>query len=423
MGDAMIPNPLRNWLITTLEDFPNPVEIKFWEGETLALGTAGESSVKLIFHHPGVLRSLILKRDPLVLTEAYLNGWFDFQGDMETVVSLGQHLPWKGLKRSQGIKVWLQSLRLPRLPLKVNPESSRNREVHSKERDRAAIQHHYDVGDDFYQLWLDPWMVYSCANFENPLMSLAQAQERKLDLSCRKLKLEPGDKLLDIGCGWGAMLRWAAKNYGIKGYGITLSEKQVEHNRKCIKEEGLEDQLQVELLDYRDLPKEPTFDKIVSIGMIEHVGLKQYPAYFQSAYQCLKPGGLFLNHGITATDPWYGTSAGERFINRYIFPDGELIQLTLMLREAEKARWEVVDVDNWRPHYALTLRRWADNLVKAKTEAVQLIGEKLYKIWQFYLVGCAIGFENNQMGIYQTLLRRKEDTQWNLPLTRQGWLH
>jgi len=423
MGDAMIPNTLRNWLITTLEDFPNPVEIKFWEGETLALGTAGESSVKLIFHHPGVLRSLILKRDPLVLTEAYLNGWFDFQGDMETVVSLGQHLPWKGLKRSQGIKVWLQSLRLPRLPLKVNPESSRNREVHSKERDRAAIQHHYDVGDDFYQLWLDPWMVYSCANFENPLMSLAQAQERKLDLSCRKLKLEPGDKLLDIGCGWGAMLRWTAKNYGIKGYGITLSEKQVEHNRKCIKEEGLEDQLQVELLDYRDLPKEPTFDKIVSIGMIEHVGLKQYPAYFQSAYQCLKPGGLFLNHGITATDPWYGTSAGERFINRYIFPDGELIQLTLMLREAEKARWEVVDVDNWRPHYALTLRRWADNLAKAKTEAVQLIGEKLYKIWQFYLVGCAIGFENNQMGIYQTLLRRKEDTQWNLPLTRQGWLH
>lgn len=423
MGNPKIPKTLRDWLITTLEDFPNPVEIKFWEGETLALGTAGESSVKLIFHHPGVLRSLVLKRDPLVLTEAYLNDWFDFQGNIETVVSLGQHLAWKGLKRSQGIKVWLQSLRLPRLPLKVNPDSNREGEVHSKERDRAAIQHHYDVGDDFYQLWLDPWMVYSCANFEHPFMSLAEAQERKLDLSCRKLKLEPGDKLLDIGCGWGAMLRWAAKHYGVKGYGITLSEKQVEHNRKRIKEEGLEDQLQVELLDYRDLPKTATFDKIVSIGMIEHVGLKQYPAYFQSAYQCLKPGGLFLNHGITSTDPWYGTSAGERFINRYIFPDGELIQLTPMLREAEKARWEVVDVDNWRPHYALTLRRWADNLAKAKAQAVQLIGEKLYKIWQLYLMGCAIGFENNQMGIYQTLLRRKKDTQWNLPLTRQGWLH
>jgi len=229
--------------------------------------------------------------------------------------------------------------------------------------------------------------------------------------------------LLDIGCGWGAMLRWAAKNYGIKGYGITLSEKQVAYNQKRIKEEGLEEQLDVKLLDYRDLPNTPTFDKIVSIGMIEHVGLKQYPPYFQKAYQCLKPGGLFLNHGITATDQWNGSSVGERFINRYIFPDGELIQLTLMLREAEKARWEVVDVDNWRPHYALTLRRWADNLAQAKTDAVQLIGERLYNLWQLYLIGCAIGFENNQMGIYQTLLRRKADKQWDLPLIRQGWLN
>jgi cyclopropane-fatty-acyl-phospholipid synthase len=397
------------------------VTIQFWGGETLNLGKAGDSSVELNFYHPGVLRSLVLKRDPLVLTEAYLNGWFDFQGEIENVVNLGQHLAWQGLKRSQGIKAWLQSLFLPRLPLNVNPDSNRDGEIHSKARDRAAIQHHYDVGDDFYQLWLDPWMVYSCAHFEHPLMSLAEAQEQKLDISCRKLKLQLGETLLDIGCGWGAMLRWAAKHYGIQGYGITLSEKQVEYNRHRIQEEGLEDQLEVHLLDYRDLPKEPTFDKIVSIGMIEHVGLKQYPAYFQSAYQCLKPGGLFLNHGITSTDKWNGSSVGERFINRYIFPDGELIQLTPMLREAEKARWETVDVDNWRPHYALTLRRWADNLAKAKTEAVQLIGEKLYKIWQLYLVGCAIGFERNQMGIYQTLLRRKEDHKWNLPLTRQGW--
>ncbi len=429
MGHATLPTTLRNWLVTALQDFPHPVSIQFWEGETLNLGKAGNSAIQLKFHHPGVLRSLVLRRDPLVLTEAYFNGWFDFQGETETIVNLGQHLAWKGLKRTQGIKAWLQSLLLPRLPVKVNPEGDREGEVHSKERDaygsvcdlRAAIQHHYDVGDDFYQLWLDPWMIYSCANFEHPLMSLAEAQERKLDITCRKLKLEPGDKLLDIGCGWGAMLRWAAKYYGIQGYGITLSQKQVEYNRKRIKEEGLEDQLEVKLLDYRDLPDIPTFNKIVSIGMIEHVGLKQYPAYFQHAYQCLQPGGLFLNHGITSTDQWQGSSVGERFINRYIFPDGELIQLTPMLQEAEKARWEVVDVDNWRPHYALTLRCWADNLAHAKTEAVQFIGEKLYNIWQLYLIGCAIGFERNQMGIYQTLLRRKEDRKWNLPLTRQGW--
>jgi len=422
MGNATLPNALRHWLKTALDDFPHPVKLNFWNQETLSLGKTGDSPVELHFDHPGVLRSLVLKRDPLVLSEAYFNRWFNFTGEIETLVELGQHLGWKGLNRSQGIKVWLQSLKLPRLPLKPNPEQQRQGEFHSKQRDRAAIQHHYDVGDEFYQLWLDPWMVYSCAHFEHPFMSIAQAQQQKLDITCRKLKLQPGETLLDIGCGWGAMLRWAVKHYGVKGYGITLSDKQVQYNQQKIKEEGLDDQLEVELLDYRDLPQTSTFDKIVSIGMVEHVGLKHYPAYFKHAYQCLKPGGLFLNHGITATDEWNGSSVGERFIHRYIFPNGELVQLTAMLREAEKMRWEVVDVDNWRPHYALTLRSWAQNLADKKTEAINLIGEKLYHIWQLYLIGCAIGFEQNQMGIYQTLLRRKADEQWNLPLTRQGWL-
>ncbi|MFP4254184.1 MAG: class I SAM-dependent methyltransferase [Halothece sp.] len=420
MGQGTLPVALRNWLKTALQDFPYPVEIQFWEDQTLKLGEAGETAVKLMFYHPGVLRSLIFQRDPLILTEAYFNGWFDFRGNIETVVKLGKHLGYQGLKRSQGIKVWLQSLKLPRLPLKPNVEQEG--EVHSKERDRAAIQHHYDLGDDFYQLWLDPEMVYSCAHFEHPYVTLNEAQAHKLDLTCRKLKLQAGETLLDIGCGWGGMLRWAAKNYGVKGYGITLSEKQVEYNKKRIQQEGLEDQIQVELLDYRDLPQTPTFDKIVSIGMVEHVGLKQYPAYFDHALKCLKPGGLFLNHGITSTYPWHGTSVGERFINHYIFPDGELVRITPMLREAEEMGWEIVDVDNWRPHYALTLRSWADNLAAKKAEAVNLIGEKLYKIWQLYLVGCAIGFEKNQMAIYQTLMRRKSDQEWNLPLIRKGWL-
>ncbi|QDZ40618.1 class I SAM-dependent methyltransferase [Euhalothece natronophila Z-M001] len=421
MGQATLPIALRNWLITTLQDFPNSVEINFWKDQTLKLGEKTEEpSVKLFFCHPGVLRSLVFQRDPLVLTEAYFNGWFDFQGDIETAVQLGKHLAYRGLKQSQGIKTWLQSLKLPRLPLKPNVEQEG--EVHSKERDRAAIQHHYDLGDEFYQLWLDPEMVYSCAHFEHPYVPLNEAQAHKLDLACRKLKLEAGETLLDIGCGWGGMLRWAAKNYGIKGCGITLSEKQVEYNQKRIHQEGLEDQIEVKLLDYRDLPTTPTFDKVVSIGMVEHVGLKQYPAYFDHALKCLKPGGLFLNHGITSTDAWNGSSLGERFINHYIFPDGELVPLTPMLREAEEVGWEIVDVDNWRPHYALTLRSWADNLASKKAEAVKLIGEKLYKIWQLYLIGCAIGFEENQMAIYQTLMRRQSDQKWNLPLIRKGWL-
>lgn len=426
MAQLRLPRAVRDWLGAALQSFPSRVRIDCWGAESLWFGgtEAGSTeSLTLYVHHPGVVRALLLGRDPLVLAEAHLQGYFDFSGPADGLVALGRSLAASGLQRRQSLRAWLQALTLPRSPIALHARWPWQKlGTHTKARDRAAIQHHYDVGNDFYSLWLDPLQVYSCAHFDSPHTSLAEAQQRKLDLSCQKLKLQPGETLLDIGCGWGALLRWAAERYGVRGYGITLSQQQVDYNQHRIRTEGWGDRVQVELRDYRDLPQVPTFDKIVSVGMVEHVGFAQYPAYFRSALAVLKPGGLFLNHGITAAEDWNGSSVGERFINRYIFPNGELVKLSRMLLAAENAGWEVVDVDGWRPHYAKTLRHWAANLEAAADCASALIGERRVKLWQLYLLGSAMGFEANQMGIYQTLLRRKGDTNWNLPLARSGWL-
>ena len=264
--------------------------------------------------------------------------------------------------------------------------------------------------------------VYSCAHFDNDSMDLATAQERKLDLICQKLRLQPGETLLDVGCGWGALLRWAVEHYGVKGYGITLSAEQLAFNQAQIQTLGWGDRLQVELRDYRDLPQQPTFDKAVSIGMVEHVGLKNYATYFNQIMASLQPGGLFLNHGITASREWRGRSLGERFINRYIFPNGELVRLSTTLVAMENAGWEIADVDAWRPHYAKTLRHWAHNLEQALDQVIELVGERQARLWWVYLLGSAMAFENNDMGIYQVLLRRQCDRTWDLPLSRSGWV-
>ncbi|NEO26552.1 MAG: methyltransferase domain-containing protein [Kamptonema sp. SIO4C4] len=424
MKHLSLPTGIQQWLASVFRDSPLNVQIECAGHPLLSIEgtTQTPSSLLLQIHHPGVLRTLLLNRDPLVLSEAYLQGYFDFQGRVEDMILLGRYLGSRVKQSQQALTAWLQALTLPRLPSKQQIGNWLQQwGNHTLERDRESIQQHYDVGNDFYKLWLDPLLVYSCAHFPTPDASLAAAQEHKLDLTCRKLKLQPNDTLLDIGCGWGALLRWAVKHYGVKGYGITLSQEQVNFNQECIEAEGLGDRLQVELRDYRNLPKRPTFDKIVSVGMIEHVGLENYPIYFQSALNALKPGGLFLNHGINSSEKWDQSSVGERFINRYIFPNGELARLSATLTAAEEAGWEIVDVDAWRIHYAKTLRHWANNLAQQAEQASQLIGERKLQIWQLYLLGSAMAFEDNQMGVNQTLLRKRADTQWNLPLTRE-WL-
>jgi cyclopropane-fatty-acyl-phospholipid synthase len=262
-------------------------------------------------------------------------------------------------------------------------------------------------------------MLYSCAYFEHPQQSLEQAQCNKLDHICRKLRLQPGEQFLDIGCGWGALACWAAKHYGVQAHGITLSQSQYEYACNEVRNQHLQGQVSITLCDYRDLPMSIRYDKISSIGMFEHVGLKKLPTYFSIVNHLLKPNGLFLNHGITTAESGWGHCVSSRFINRHVFPDGELETVSAIQALMENENFEIVDVEGLRPHYALTLRHWVNRLEQNYEAAVTLVGERNYRIWRLYMTGCALQFEQGQTGIYQILAVRKNNSFPPLPLTRR----
>jgi len=279
---------------------------------------------------------------------------------------------------------------------------------HSAAADARQIQFHYDVSDDFYALWLDPRRVYSCAYFRDAAMPLAQAQEAKLDHVCRKLMLRQGERFLDIGAGWGGLLLWAAEHYGVHATGITLSKNQHAHVNRLIAERGLQGRVQMQLLDYRALPEDAPWDKIASIGMFEHVGRAMMPAYFAKIHRLLKPGGLLMNHGITAggtRNAQLGAGIGE-FIERYIFPGGELLHLSHALREMADAGLEALDVENLRPHYARTLWAWSDALESRLAHAAEVAGDRVVRAYRLYLAGSAMSFERGWISLHQTLAAR-----------------
>ena len=285
--------------------------------------------------------------------------------------------------------------------------------AHSSERDAAQVQFHYDVSDDFYALWLNPRRVYSCAYFREDSMTLAQAQETKLDLICRKLALKPGERFLDIGAGWGALLLWAAEHYGVDATGITLSKNQHAHGQTLIRSKGLQGRVRMALQDYRSLDAAHPFDKIASVGMFEHVGHANMPPYFRQVCSLLKPGGLVLNHGITAGGPDYGqlgAGMGD-FIEKYIFPGGELLHISQVLRDMAHGGLEMVDTENLRPHYARTLWAWSDAL-EAQLEAAQRMlastndathSGKILRAYRLYLAGSAMSFEQGWISLHQIL--------------------
>lgn len=283
---------------------------------------------------------------------------------------------------------------------------------HSIERDAQQIEFHYDLSDDFYGLWLDPRRVYSCAYYEQPSMTLAQAQEAKLDLICRKLRLSAGERFLDVGAGWGGLLLWAAEHYGVDATGITLSRNQHAYVSRLIEEKGLAGRVRVQLLDYRKLDPAHAFDKIASVGMFEHVGRAQLKDYFERLRLLLRPGGLILNHGITAGgchNDQLGNGMGD-FIEKYIFPGGELVHIGDVITELSEGGLEALDVENLRPHYARTLWAWSDALEARLDEASTVLtaqqgeqGERALRAYRMYLAGCAKGFESGWVALHQVL--------------------
>jgi cyclopropane-fatty-acyl-phospholipid synthase len=297
---------------------------------------------------------------------------------------------------------------------------ARSRGAHSPGRDAAQIEFHYDVSDDFYALWLDPRRVYSCAYFRDPGMTLAQAQEAKLDHICRKLMLQPGERYLDIGSGWGALLLWAAEHYGVDATGITLSKNQHAYVQRLIEKKGLQGRVRVELCDYRRLDPGQPFDKISSVGMFEHVGSANMATYFRQIHALLVPGGLALNHGITTGQLDYrqlGAGMGD-FIEKYIFPGGELLHVTHVLRETAAAGLEMVDTENLRPHYARTLWSWSDALEARLDEARAVLqrgggrqgdnAERILRAYRLYLAGSAMSFEQGWISLHQMLSTRPD---------------
>jgi cyclopropane-fatty-acyl-phospholipid synthase len=297
-------------------------------------------------------------------------------------------------------------------------------------RDAAAIHYHYDVGNNFYKLWLDERMVYSCAYFRSAEDSLDAAQEAKLDLICRKLRLKPGERLLDIGCGWGGLIMHAAEHYGVDATGITLSENQAAFAKERIEAAGLGSRCRVAIRDYRTLNDGDGYDKISSIGMVEHVGASHLPVYFAAAFRALKPGGLFMNHGIVSLSEPRPRSLREKifrkfwradaFIDTYVFPDGKLTAAHDVIASAEGAGFEVRDVESLREHYAMTLRHWVRSLEEKRVDATALVGEHHFRIWRLYMAASANAFASAAINVIQTLLAKPDaHGNSNIPLTRE----
>lgn len=400
---------------------PVPLSIRCWDGSE----TVVEGAPTLVVRRPRALRRLVCAPGELGLARAYVSGDLDVEGDLYAALASPDglpsrpdlHLDRRALARLAGSLLRLGVLGPPPAP---PPEEARLRGIrHSLRRDRSAIGHHYDVGNDFYRLLLGPSLVYSCACFPGPGASLEQAQEAKLDLVCRKLGLQPGMRLLDVGCGWGSLALHAAAGYGVSVTAVTISAAQAELARRRVADAGLAGSVEVRLQDYREVVDGP-FDAISSIGMAEHVGLAQLPAYAARLHALLPPGGRLLNQAI-ARGPAAGPDRPDprSFLTRYVFPDGELQPLATHVRVLEEAGFEVCDVEALRRHYALTCRAWVDNLECRWDEAVRLSSPGRARVWRLYLAGSALAFEGHRVGVNQVLaVKPGPPGQDRLPLRR-----
>ena len=394
------------------------LQIRLWDGSTCG---AGQPRCTLVIKHPDAVRQMCDLPNEQGMGEAYVNDEFDIAGDIGTALEFGDYLLRQEFSLAERLRMGALVRRLPPSGhLRLLRRAPRlHGWLHSKGRDRQAIRYHYDLPTEFYALWLDSRLVYSCAYFQTAQDDLDAAQVRKLDYICRKLRLCRGERLLDIGCGWGALVQHAAEHYGVDAYGITLSAKQAEVAGERIRAAGLESRCRVELRDYRDLDGSQQYDKIVSVGMFEHVGKKRLPEYFSRAWRLLKGGGVFLNHGIAYSATWPLPKAS--FSAAYVFPDGELVPINESLHAAEISGFEVRDVESLREHYTLTLKRWVQRLEDHAEQARRITDDSTYRIWRLYMAGSAHRFASGRVNIYQTLLAKPERGDSRLPLVRDDW--
>ena len=399
------------------------VAVRLWNGTTWQPDpSSGEPArCTLVLQHPGALRKMFVPPSDLSLGEAYIYNDFDIEGDIEALFPLMEHFLGGHLGMVEQLRYGKRLLSLPKRgqprPSDAVPKMHGLR--HSKVRDRQATNHHYDRSNEFYALWLDRRMIYSCAYFATPDDNLETAQEQKLEYLCRKLRLQPGQRLLDIGCGWGGLIIYAAQHYGVEADGITLSPQQAKLARERIKEVGLEHRCHVEICDYREVNKPQGYDKLVSVSMAEHIGKAFLPTYFKEAWKLLRPGGVFLNHGINVHSS--SPVTGRDFMNRYVAPDGELVPIITTLQAAEAGGFEVRDVESLREHYEYTLRYWLRRLDEHADEAKKIAGEMTYRLWRLFVSLGVHEFNVGRANLYQTLLVKTEKGKSGLPLRREDW--
>jgi cyclopropane-fatty-acyl-phospholipid synthase len=390
---------LGNWADNIRHQSALPLRLELWNGQRLDFGQrTPEVTVKV--PHASAL-SYLLTPSLINLGKAYVEGKIDVEGRVNEIISVASALAKQTLK----------------------PEGKFARVVrtfqHTRKRDEEAIRYHYDVSNDFYSTWLDENMVYSCAYFENGDEDLTTAQLKKIDHILTKIQLQPGQTLLDIGCGWGALVMRAAQKYGARCVGITLSKNQFALANERIARAGLSDRIEIRLEDYRDVAG--TYDRITSVGMFEHVGAKNLPMYFSRMHSLLRDGGIAMNHGITTSDPDNGESAygGGEFIGQYVFPHGELVHIGCVLKAMQEGGLEALDVENLRRHYAKTCGMWADNFEAQSSRIKSLVDDKHYRIWRVYLAGCAYAFKQDWVSLYQVVCTKAGRDVATLPWSRR----